>query len=60
MPNRDQLVREFTKRRFILAVFFSLSSTLALFTRFMGGGEYVAAMTAILGLYGIAAWKELN
>lgn len=60
MPNRDQLVREFTKRRFILAVFFSGTSSLALFTGHMSGGEYVAAMTAILGLYGIAAWKELD
>lgn len=54
------LAREFTKRRFCLAVFAETAATVALFTGFMTGGEWNAATALVLGLYGVAAWKEVN
>jgi hypothetical protein len=53
-------MQEFTRRRFWLACFFSATSTIALFLDKLSGGEYIAALTAILGLYGVAAWREMQ
>jgi len=44
----------YRSRKFGLAVFFTLTSTTALFTDYLEGGEYLAAMGLVLGLYGMA------
>lgn len=44
----------FRNRKYTLAWFFSVSTTLALFFRIMDGGTYVAALALILGLYNAA------
>lgn len=44
----------FPDRKFTLAIFFSLVSTLGLFASKLSGGEFVALVGTILGLYGIA------
>lgn len=42
------------QRKFALAMLFSISTIVGLFTGFLGGGEFIAAMGLILGLYGAA------
>ncbi len=46
----------FTKsqRKFIIASFFSVASTVALFADKLSGGEYVALAGVVLGLYATA------
>jgi len=54
-------MNEFGERRFWLACFFSVTTTIGFFfTDKFTGGEYIAAITAILGLYGVAAWRGGN
>lgn len=48
----DSAKRRFTSRKFALAVFFALVSTVAVFTGFLNGTQYISAVTLILGLYG--------
>lgn len=43
---------KFRSRRFLLAVFFSITTTVLTFKGMLEGGSYVAAITIILGLYG--------
>ena len=45
---------KFRSRKFGLAVTFSLVSIAALFSGHLSGGEFIAATTVILGLYGAA------
>jgi len=42
------------QRKFAIAMLFSISTIVALFTGFLGGGEFITAMGLILGLYGAA------
>ena len=42
---------KYKSRKFGLAVFFALTSTMALFTNYLGGGEYIGLVGLILGLY---------
>ena len=42
------------QRKFALAMLFSISTIVGLFTGFLLGGEFIAAMGLILGLYGAA------
>lgn len=58
MPLRQQIQREFFKQRFWLSCFFSVTATGGWLIDKMTGAEYVMAITAILGLYGFAAWNE--
>jgi hypothetical protein len=45
---------KYRSRKFGLAVTFSLVSIIALFSGDLSGGEFVASITVILGLYGAA------
>lgn len=53
---------KFISRKFILAVFSTLVCTVALFTSFLSGSEWIAAQSIILGLsYGAnAADKKIR
>lgn len=42
------------QRKFSLALLFSVSSVVALFTGYIAGGEFIALATLILGIYGAA------
>lgn len=43
---------KYSCRRFILAVFFSIVSSCALFAGFIGGGEFCSLAGLVLGAYG--------
>ncbi len=47
-------MKDFGSRKFLLAVFAQLVGTIGLFVDKLGGGEYVALTTVVLGLYGAA------
>lgn len=53
-------MNEFRKRRFWLACFFSTTTTIGFFIGKLSGGEYISALTAILGLYAAVAWKGIE
>lgn len=42
----------YTSRKFILTVIIGLIATVALFTGFLTGGEWITINTLILGIYG--------
>ena len=46
------------QRKFTLAMSIYFSSTIALFTEYLGGGEYVALCTLLMGTYGAANVME--
>lgn len=60
MPTPHDLIREFTRRRFVLSCLVITTSTIALFTGFMDDSIYLGVITAVLGLYGAAAWKGVK
>ena len=41
----------YKNRKFGLSVFFALTSTVALFTNFIGGGEYITIIGLMFSLY---------
>lgn len=45
---------KYSCRRFILAVFFSIVSSCALFAGFIGGSEFCSLAGLVLGIYGAA------
>jgi len=45
---------KFRSRKFMVAIFFTLSGTVGLFMDKLGGGEYIALATTVLTLYGLA------
>lgn len=45
---------KYRSRKFILAGFFTLTGTVALFLGGLSGGEWIALATVVLGLYGAA------
>lgn len=47
----DKLYSKFTSRKFFLAVGFGVFSSVALLLGALSGGNYVALVTIILGLY---------
>lgn len=48
----------YRSRKFILASFFAMTGVAALFFDKVGGGEFVALVTVILGLYAAASVVE--
>jgi hypothetical protein len=58
LAKRPSEMTEFRRRRFWLACFFSMTTTIGFFMAKLSGGEYISAMTLILGLYAAVAWKE--
>ena len=56
-------MNKYKSRKFLFALLFSVTSILGLFMDKIGGGEFIAAITVILGLYGaadVAEKKVLN
>lgn len=51
-------MKKYASRRFCLAVFFAITSTVALFTEFMTGALYSSIVATVLGIYGSAATYE--
>lgn len=45
---------DYASRKFLLTCFFAVTGSLALMLGKIGGGEYVALATLVLGVYGAA------
>lgn len=50
--------RIYRNRKFSLAVVFTAVGVVALFTGYMGGGEFIGLSATVLGLYGAANLLE--
>jgi len=49
---------KYRSRKFGIAVFFTITTTIALFTGHLSGGEFISAVGLILGLYSAADVME--